>query len=167
MRLSGHLAFPQLNAEAVAATLLCIPATTRPYGKRPVILLGAAYPLFDTRRVHLFANLLPTVTLYCVVGFQNSLRTNGSHLLGHINELAIPDVLIATLKHESPYCVGGAAVIFCAFGETPDGGMAILEASGAIPALLRVIETAGPPSDSDKDTGMFQRYVLKHTYVYA
>jgi hypothetical protein len=160
MQFLGHFASPQ-EVEKLWQQHHCA-YLPQPSSKTAVLLLGAAYPLVETRRIHRLGQSSGPGLTYRVVGYQNSLRTNGSHLLGPINELAVADALIATLQHESPYCVGGAAGIFCAIGGTPDGGQALLEASGAIPALVRVIERAAPPGPADKDTGMFHRYVLGH-----
>ncbi len=77
-----------------------------------------------------------------------------------IDELGIADALVAMLKHESRYCVAAAASTLQALGETPGGGHALVEASGAIPALVRVIGGARPPFAPDIDTGMSRKCVF-------
>jgi hypothetical protein len=60
----------------------------------------------------------------------------------------IVDALKATLKHESPHSVAAAAGALTVLGEPPRG-QALVEAGGAMTALVRIIEKL--PSDSEND----------------
>jgi hypothetical protein len=92
------------------------------------------------------------------MGYQGCLMRAGSHLVPALDDLGVADSLVATLDHESPYHVGAAAATLSFLGRIPGGGLALFGASGAIPALVRVIERARPPADLNKATGLFRRY---------
>ncbi len=94
--------------------------------------------------------------------------TCGIHLVPAIKDCGIANTLVATLKHESPYCMAGAAAALCLLGSIPDGGgQALLVASGAIPALVRVIERR-PPCNHRQETGLYRRCAPSLcSYVYA
>jgi hypothetical protein len=77
-----------------------------------------------------------------------------------IGESGVADALVATLKHESAYCVAGAAAALCVLGDIPNGGKGLLMASNALPALVRLIKEAPPPSEPRK-TGPFRRCAMK------
>ncbi len=70
-------------------------------------------------------------------------------------------MLVATLKHESLYCMAAAAVSLWLVGQIP-GGHAVIKASGAIPGLVGVIERRCPAGDLEKERGLFRRYALEH-----
>jgi hypothetical protein len=86
------------------------------------------------------------------------MRRGDTHFLAAVDELGIADALVVTLKHESPYCVSAAAAILPVIGQTRACGPALIETSGAIPALVRVI--AHPPLVPDMETRFSQRCVV-------
>jgi hypothetical protein len=75
---------------------------------------------------------------------------------------AIVDALVATLKHESPFCVAAAAGILGRVAQIPGVGKAKIAASAAIPALLNVIEAMRPVGDLELAMGLFRRYVSEY-----
>ncbi len=66
--------------------------------------------------------------------------------------------LVAMLQHESPYCIAAAASVLARIGRVEGVGRAWIETSGAIPALIHVVEKLTRPSDLEKETGLFRRY---------
>jgi hypothetical protein len=94
-----------------------------------------------------------------MIGFQDAIRVCGIHLVRPVEEAGVADTLVATLKHESAYCVAAAAAALCVLGDIPDGGKGLLEESGAIAALVRLLKSAPPPSEVQR-TGPFRRCVM-------
>jgi hypothetical protein len=78
---------------------------------------------------------------------------------------ALVDSLVATLKHESPYCVAAAAGLLGWLFRNPDLGQKAFADSGAIPALVEVVETAAPSEDLQEASGMFRWYAPKNDSV--
>jgi hypothetical protein len=72
-------------------------------------------------------------------------------------EAGVIDSLVATLKHESPYCVAAAAATIGYASSKGAVGKALIEASGAIPALVDIINRPITPGDFEKAAGMFCR----------
>ncbi len=83
-----------------------------------------------------------------------------THLMASIDELGIADVLVVTLKHTSPYCVAAAAAVMHDIARSAGGGLALIKASGAVPALVRVIGAGRPPATPDIRTGLSQKCVV-------
>jgi hypothetical protein len=79
-----------------------------------------------------------------------------------IAKAGIVDALVAKLGHKSPHCVGAAAASLYMIDGLP-GGHALVGASGAIPALVRVLERAQRPGEITPETPMGHRCV--HEYV--
>jgi hypothetical protein len=101
--------------------------------------------------------------MFCAVtGFQDIFPKAGSQIVGVLDNAGVANALVATLKHQSPYCVAAAAGGLILLGRIPGGGQGLVEAAGAIPALVRVIGKAHPPGDPAKDTGIYQRCAGKH-----
>jgi hypothetical protein len=71
---------------------------------------------------------------------------------------ALVAILVDTLRHESPYCVAAAARLLAGIARCEDEGKELIEESDAVPALLRVVEKLDPPSDLEKETGIFRKY---------
>jgi hypothetical protein len=55
--------------------------------------------------------------------------------------------------------VAAAAAALGWVGHSCNDGKAMIEASKAVPALLRVIERSVPPGDPEDETDLFRRYV--------
>ncbi len=93
---------------------------------------------------------------------QDGLSKHGCQLLLTIDHARLVDALVATLKSESGYTVAVAASALCLIGQstpdTRDGGHALIEASGAIPALVRVIKRTRWPREAEKQKGRFGRW---------
>jgi hypothetical protein len=88
-----------------------------------------------------------------------------SRLLDAIHDLGVADTLVATLNHESPYCVAAAVITLCWIGQS-QGGQRLVDACGAIPALVQVVERRCPPRDLEQETGLFRRYV-QHAFLHT
>jgi hypothetical protein len=73
-----------------------------------------------------------------------------------MDEAGVVDALVATLEHESPFCVAAAAGCLGSIGDI-EGGQAVLDASRAIPALVRVINRQFPANGLDGEMPMFRR----------
>ncbi len=76
---------------------------------------------------------------------------------------ALVGSVVATLRHESPYCVAAAAALLNRVG-TSVVCRAWFEISGAIPALVRVVGRFIPPADREKERGLFRRYAFKYDF---
>jgi hypothetical protein len=87
--------------------------------------------------------------------------------MGPLKDGGIVDALVATLQHESPFCVAAAAGALALVGQAQGGGKASIQASGAIPALVHVIDRSPSLGDLDTETGLLRRYVLEHIFRYA
>ncbi len=79
--------------------------------------------------------------------------------LAIIKHRGVVDALVGTLEHESPFCVAAAAACLGLVGEIEQGGQAVLDASGAIPAIVRVIKRQLPTRALDGEMLMFRRLV--------
>ncbi len=79
------------------------------------------------------------------------------NIAGHLGEAGIVDALVATLKHESPYCVAAAAAALDLFGERDVLGSELIESSSAIPALIRVVEVLAPPANPENAPDIFRK----------
>jgi hypothetical protein len=89
--------------------------------------------------------------------------------VGRLGDAGVIRALVATLEHESPYCVGAAATALGYVWREERVGKKLMEASGALPALLSVIERRPPPGDPDKEPGRFRRYApdIKFSVLYT
>lgn len=67
------------------------------------------------------------------------------------------DALVEALEHESPFCVAAAAAALGLVGKAMRGGQAAIEASGAIPALVRVIKKKLPAQRVEGQMAMYRR----------
>jgi hypothetical protein len=101
------------------------------------------------------------------IGFQRASDWPGRDFVSALDSTGVVDTLVATLHHESPHCVAAAARALCPIGAIEGGGQALIEASGAIPALVRVIEKARPPSDPVNNTTLFRRCARLRSSVLA
>lgn len=81
---------------------------------------------------------------------------SGDDFLAASGDVGIVDLLVATLKHESPFCIAAAAGALGWVGQK-DGGNAALEVSGAIPALVRVIKRQIPACSLEGEMAVFRR----------
>jgi hypothetical protein len=70
-------------------------------------------------------------------------------LLGTLVDAGVVAAAVATLQHNSPYCAAAAAGALRLIGDARYGDHALIEASGAIPALVRLIERPPRPGDPD------------------
>ncbi len=75
---------------------------------------------------------------------------------------ALVDPLVATTKHESPYCVAAAGAALGHISRNEDVAVKLIMDSGAVPALIRVMETAGPREDLSKASGLYRGYAPNH-----
>jgi hypothetical protein len=99
--------------------------------------------------------------LICVLmGLQESLLRSGGNARSVLDDAGSLDALVATLKHDSPYCVAAAVGCLNLTARIPGGVKALLKAN-AIPALVGVVETRRPPANLEKETGLFRRCGLK------
>ncbi len=97
----------------------------------------------------------------CMLLFQECLRKGGFNQIAPLRDAGVVDAVVASLQHDSPFCVAAAARALGAFGVYPQVGKAIIEASGAIPALVHVIQRSPSPGDLAKAKGLFRRYVAE------
>jgi hypothetical protein len=72
----------------------------------------------------------------------------------------IVDALVATLDHESPFCVAAAAGALSRVFDYIEVGEKLIEDSGAIPALLDVVKRKMPPGDLENQPAIFHKYAL-------
>jgi hypothetical protein len=100
-----------------------------------------------------------------VICFQDIVQMGDSYFLTAMGDLGFTDKLVAMLKHESPYCVGPAASVLHGIGKLHCSGPALIGASSAIPALVRVITAARPPVLPDVKSGMSQRCAAMDTFL--
>jgi hypothetical protein len=75
-----------------------------------------------------------------------------------LNAAGIVHTLVATLTHKSEYCVAAAAACLGYVASEPS----VMEASGAVLGLVKVIQRLARPSDLDKESGLFCRYPPEH-----
>jgi hypothetical protein len=84
----------------------------------------------------------------------------GDNLLSNLNAAGVIKALVSTLEHESPFCVAAAAgALWLVVATESEAALEMFDSSGAIPALVRVIQRKLPPGDADEATGMFRRWV--------
>ncbi len=82
-----------------------------------------------------------------------------------LDEAGIVNTLIAALKRDTPHCVSAAAGVLGLIAGVPmraAGGHKLVEAGGAIPALVHLIQRAIPPGDLADDTGLYRRCAHEH-----
>jgi hypothetical protein len=91
-------------------------------------------------------------------GFQDCLNQAGGGFLGAIADVGVVDTMVATLQHDSPFCVSAAAGALWRVSRNPGGGKALIEASGAVAALVHVIKRAPAPANLEMETGVFRTY---------
>jgi hypothetical protein len=89
--------------------------------------------------------------------FQDCVSNDGEDLLAALDNAGIVDVLVAMLKHESPFCVAAASGALGFIGRSRDAGDTLMEASGAVPALVCVIKKQIPAGDLEVETAVFRR----------
>jgi hypothetical protein len=92
---------------------------------------------------------------------------HGSQLLPTLADAGFADALVAALRSESGFCVAAAAQAILAIGGTLGGGLEIIEASGAIPGLARIIKRTRWPSEPEKETGPYGRWAHDHSSRYG
>jgi hypothetical protein len=110
-----------------------------------------------------FPNLLNGILIdFPLSCLQDGLSKHGSQLLPTLDHVCLVDALVATLKSESGYCVATAATALATIGQTQDGGMALIEASGAIAGLVSVIKRTRWPHEPEKEAGRFGRWAHEH-----
>jgi hypothetical protein len=83
---------------------------------------------------------------------------SGGTLLKSLDTAGVVDTLVSTLEHDSPFCVAAAAGALGWVGERPGEGKTMIQASGAIPAMLRVIQRSPRAGNAQERTGLFRRY---------
>jgi hypothetical protein len=76
------------------------------------------------------------------------------NVVGNAVDAGVVDALIDALQHDSPFCVAAAAACL-GFVARASGnrGQALIEASGAVPELVRILQgapKAGDPKDHPK-----------------
>jgi hypothetical protein len=84
----------------------------------------------------------------------------GGDVLAALDRAGVIDALVATLEHESPFCVAAAAGALAWVGYCKDGGPALMEASGAVPVLVRVVKRQIPARDLETEEPVFCRLGL-------
>jgi hypothetical protein len=94
-----------------------------------------------------------------VIGFQDCLDGGGEDLLCALDGGCIIDVLAGMLKQEPPSCVAGAAAALGWIGSASNAGKALIEASGAVPALLCVIQRSISLWNPENEPDLLCRYV--------
>jgi hypothetical protein len=85
-------------------------------------------------------------------------KAAAEYLLEAFEDVGIVRTLVATLEHESPFCVAAAAGALGWVGKTPGVGTVSLESSGAMPALVGVIKRGIPAGNLEDVPGVFRRY---------
>lgn len=84
------------------------------------------------------------------------MEAGGGKLLAALNEAGAVDALVATLTRKSPFCVAAAAGALASVARAK-GGPAAIEASGAVPALVRVVNRRIPARDIQRASGKFRK----------
>jgi hypothetical protein len=95
----------------------------------------------------IFIQAIGEVVCVCL-GMQECLIVPRDDVQATMKKAGIVDALKATLKHESPYSVAAAVGALHTVGQAPRG-QALVEAGGAMTALVRIIEKL--PSDYEND----------------
>jgi hypothetical protein len=70
-------------------------------------------------------------------------------LLRTVIDAGVLHAVVSTLQHNLPFCAAAAAGALRLIGDAQDGDNTLMEGSGAIPALVRLIERPPRPGDSD------------------
>jgi hypothetical protein len=91
---------------------------------------------------------------------KDSLDEFGGELLPILKGAGFADALVATLKSESAYSVSLAARVLTHIGQISNGGQALVEACGAIPALVHVMKKTRWPNEPEKENGPYGRYAI-------
>lgn len=94
-------------------------------------------------------------------GLQDCLESGTLDSLSGLESAGVPSALVTVLGHASPYCVAAAAGAISYIGQARALGFAnpkMIERTGAIPALVGLIETPTPSVDLDDQTGLICRY---------
>ncbi len=86
-----------------------------------------------------------------------NVRRPGYNALPALAKAGVIDGLVATLEHESPFCVAAAAGALGWAGYCKDGGQASMEASGAVPALVRLVKKQIPARTCEAEDPVFCR----------
>jgi hypothetical protein len=84
--------------------------------------------------------------------------TSGRDFLTILKDAGFADTMVATLKSDSAYCVAMAVSALGYIGAVRGGGQALIEASGAIPALVHVIKRTRWPSEPEKQKSRCGRW---------
>jgi hypothetical protein len=117
--------------------------------------------MIDDRRIQFFLPV-PAISItyhlscHCL---QGCLPEGKEAIMGHLGDAGVIPALVTTLKHESPYCVAAAATALGYVWREERVGKKLMEVSGAMPALLSVVQGLPPPGDPDKQPGKFREYV--------
>ncbi len=93
-----------------------------------------------------------------LVVFQDCFPTGEGNLLGNLEAAGAVKAVVATLQHYSPFCIAAAASVLGRIGRTPGVGKTLIEASGAIPALVCVVQSLPTPGNLEKEKAVFRRY---------
>jgi hypothetical protein len=93
------------------------------------------------------------------------LEIRGFNHVGPLHDAGVVDAVVASLQHDSPFCVAAAARALGGFGRIADVGKAMIKASGAIPALVHMIARSPSPGDLGKAKGLFRRYLPEEECV--
>jgi hypothetical protein len=101
-----------------------------------------------------------SVNLCVCLDMQECLIVPRDDVKATMKKAGVVDALKATLKHESPYSVAAAVGALHTLGQTPRG-QALVEAGGAMTALVRIIEKL--PSDYENDRKVSPRCASQHT----
>jgi hypothetical protein len=85
------------------------------------------------------------------------LDEHGSQILAVLQDAGFAEALVATLKSDSAYCVGMAAGALTQIGAVQNGGKALIEASGAITALVHVMKRTRWAREPEKENARYGR----------
>jgi hypothetical protein len=110
--------------------------------------------------------LQPSVQFSCHSNQECFFEDEGK-LMGPVNDAGIVNALVATLQHDSPFCVAAAAGPLGWVAQARGGGKACIEASGAVPALVQVIARSLSPGNLEEETDLFRRYGLECRFRYV
>jgi hypothetical protein len=93
-----------------------------------------------------------------IVWAQDCVSAGGLNFITAVGKAGAVDAMVETLKHESPYCIAAAASCLGYVSTQEDVGKRLIEESGAIPALVDVIQSSIPAADLKKEKGLFRKY---------
>ncbi len=102
-----------------------------------------------------------------VLSFQDCFLEDEGKLVAPLKDTNVIHAVVASLQHESPFCVAAAAGALGWLAQVPGGGEAYIQTSGAGPALLNVIDRSPPPGNLEKATGLFRWYALEQKLIFA